>query len=340
MAGAGMGLVFAPSASALLSVVSPAQAGQASGTNNAIREVGGVFGVAVLATVFSESGAFTSPQGFVDGVVPALWVASAVVGARRGHRPGAAPPRAARPARPSRRSRRRRSPKVRGMHEPLEGIAEADAVLGRPFPLPSAALPLARWVDVVQVGEHGVEVAWNLDDTRPGAPGRLALYAGLEPPPERDLPDAGEARGRGRDRRAHGGAARGAAVAAPRDRAARGSATACTCGSRPRGRGSSRRCWRWRVRCRVAGALGGRLHRNELMGMAGRRAAGPERVPALVRHRSRQPLRQGSTASAATSRAGRCTRSCAGCCWPPRWRRSSSPTSSPPTPSSPGRAAR
>ena len=81
MAGAGMGLVFAPSAGALLSVVSPAQAGQASGTNNAIREVGGVFGVAVLATVFSESGAFTSPQGFVDGIVPALWVASAVVAA-------------------------------------------------------------------------------------------------------------------------------------------------------------------------------------------------------------------------------------------------------------------
>jgi len=81
MAGAGMGLVFAPSASALLSVVSPAQAGQASGTNNAIREVGGVFGVAVLATVFSGSGAFTSPQTFVDGVVPALWVASAVVAA-------------------------------------------------------------------------------------------------------------------------------------------------------------------------------------------------------------------------------------------------------------------
>ena len=58
------------------------------------------------------------------------------------------------------------------MHEPLEGIADADAVLGRPFPLPSAALPLARWVDVIQVGEHGVEVAWNLDDTRSGAPGR------------------------------------------------------------------------------------------------------------------------------------------------------------------------
>ncbi len=78
------------------------------------------------------------------------------------------------------------------MHEPLEGIAQADAVLGRPFPLPSAALPLARWVDVVHVAERGVEVAWNLDDTRPGTPGRVALYAGLDAPPDRDLPDAGE----------------------------------------------------------------------------------------------------------------------------------------------------
>ena len=79
LAGAGMGLVFAPSASALLSVVSPAQAGQASGTNNAIREVGGVFGVAVLSTIFSGSGSLTSTQGFVDGAVPALWVGAAVV---------------------------------------------------------------------------------------------------------------------------------------------------------------------------------------------------------------------------------------------------------------------
>jgi hypothetical protein len=78
------------------------------------------------------------------------------------------------------------------MHEPLEGIAAADAILGRRFPLPSAPLPLARWVDVVQVAERGVEVAWNLDDTRPGSPGRLALYAGIGPPPARELPEAGE----------------------------------------------------------------------------------------------------------------------------------------------------
>lgn len=80
------------------------------------------------------------------------------------------------------------------MHEPLEGIADADALLSRPFPLPALPLPLARWVDVVQLAEHGAEVAWNLDDTRAAAPGRLALYAGLEAPPEHDLPGAGAAR--------------------------------------------------------------------------------------------------------------------------------------------------
>jgi hypothetical protein len=76
------------------------------------------------------------------------------------------------------------------MHEPLDGIGAADELLQRPFPLPSVPVPLCRWVDVVQTAEHGVEVAWNLDDTRKHTPGRLALYAGKTPPPHRDLPQA------------------------------------------------------------------------------------------------------------------------------------------------------
>lgn len=72
--------------------------------------------------------------------------------------------------------------------EPLEGIGAADAHLGRPVPLPLAALPLARWVEVLAVSPEAVEIAWNLDDTRPGAPGRLALYAGRDAPPDRGLP--------------------------------------------------------------------------------------------------------------------------------------------------------
>ena len=79
MAGTGMALVFAPSANALLSSVRPSEAGQASGANNTIREVGGVLGVAVLASVFTSSGGYGSPQAYVDGLIPAVWVGAAVL---------------------------------------------------------------------------------------------------------------------------------------------------------------------------------------------------------------------------------------------------------------------
>jgi EmrB/QacA subfamily drug resistance transporter len=79
MAGAGMALVFAPAANAVLGAVRPEEAGQASGATNTIREVGGVLGVAVLATVFSSNGGMVSPQAYVDGLVPAVWVGAAVL---------------------------------------------------------------------------------------------------------------------------------------------------------------------------------------------------------------------------------------------------------------------
>jgi MFS family permease len=79
MAGAGMALVFAPSAAAVLSAVRGDQAGQASGAANAIRETGGVLGVAVLASVFTGAGGYGSAQAFVAGVVPAMWVGVAVL---------------------------------------------------------------------------------------------------------------------------------------------------------------------------------------------------------------------------------------------------------------------
>ncbi|HEY2716759.1 MAG TPA: DHA2 family efflux MFS transporter permease subunit [Solirubrobacterales bacterium] len=81
LAGTGMALVFAPSASAVLNSVRTEEAGQASGATNAIRELGGTFGIAVLATVFSSAGGYGSPQAFVDGMVPALWVGTAVLAA-------------------------------------------------------------------------------------------------------------------------------------------------------------------------------------------------------------------------------------------------------------------
>jgi EmrB/QacA subfamily drug resistance transporter len=81
LAGAGMALVFAPSANAVLSAVRTDQAGQASGATNAIRELGGVLGIAILATVFTSHGSYTSPDAFVSGLVPAMWVGVAVLAA-------------------------------------------------------------------------------------------------------------------------------------------------------------------------------------------------------------------------------------------------------------------
>ena len=81
LAGTGMALVFAPSANAVLQSVRPEEAGQASGATNAIREVGGVMGVAVLASVFAANGGYTDPVAFTDGVTAALPIAAAVLAA-------------------------------------------------------------------------------------------------------------------------------------------------------------------------------------------------------------------------------------------------------------------
>jgi EmrB/QacA subfamily drug resistance transporter len=81
LSGTGMAMFFAPVANVVLSAVRPEEEGQASGANNAIREVGGVFGVAVLASVFAHYGGYGTPQTFVDGLTPAIWVGAAVVGA-------------------------------------------------------------------------------------------------------------------------------------------------------------------------------------------------------------------------------------------------------------------
>src|SRR5262245_2456757 len=79
ISGIGMGLFFAPVANIVLSSVRPEQEGQASGANNAIRELGGVFGVAVLASVFTHYGSYATPETFSDGVVPAVWIGAIVV---------------------------------------------------------------------------------------------------------------------------------------------------------------------------------------------------------------------------------------------------------------------
>jgi EmrB/QacA subfamily drug resistance transporter len=81
LSGIGMALYFAPVANVVLSSVKPEEEGQASGANNAIRELGGVFGVAVLASVFAHYGGYGTGQSFVDGLTPAIYVGAGLVAA-------------------------------------------------------------------------------------------------------------------------------------------------------------------------------------------------------------------------------------------------------------------
>jgi MFS family permease len=79
VSGIGMAMFFAPVATMVLGSVRRSEEGIASGATNALRELGGVFGVAVLASVFAARGGYGSGQAFVDGLRPAVAVGAAGV---------------------------------------------------------------------------------------------------------------------------------------------------------------------------------------------------------------------------------------------------------------------
>ncbi|NHT17381.1 DHA2 family efflux MFS transporter permease subunit [Cellulomonas sp. IC4_254] len=79
LAGIGMGLTFAPSATAVLSGMAPDDHGTASSTNSTLREVGVALGVAVLTAVFTAAGGTISPDGFDAGLRPAVLTGAAVL---------------------------------------------------------------------------------------------------------------------------------------------------------------------------------------------------------------------------------------------------------------------
>ena len=80
IAGVGTSFCFPTVANAIMSSIPIQDAGVASGTNSAIRELGGVVGVAVLASVFIHHGGYTNPHAFIAGFTPAVWVAVGLSG--------------------------------------------------------------------------------------------------------------------------------------------------------------------------------------------------------------------------------------------------------------------
>ena len=80
VAGIGMGLVFAPSSTAVLANMVPDDHAKASGTNSTLREIGVALGVAVLTAVFTGTGGTLTPTGYVHAAVPAVLVGAGVLG--------------------------------------------------------------------------------------------------------------------------------------------------------------------------------------------------------------------------------------------------------------------
>lgn len=78
-AGIGMGLVFAPSSTAVLANIAEADTAKASGTNSTLREIGVALGIAVMTAVFTGAGGELTPTGYVDAAVPAIVVGAAVL---------------------------------------------------------------------------------------------------------------------------------------------------------------------------------------------------------------------------------------------------------------------
>ena len=79
VSGVGMSLFFGPAANVVLGSVRREEEGIASGASNAIRELGGVFGIAILGAVFSARGGYASGASFVAGLTPAVWGGAAGV---------------------------------------------------------------------------------------------------------------------------------------------------------------------------------------------------------------------------------------------------------------------
>jgi MFS family permease len=72
LAGCGVSVAIPATMSAVMTAAPPAAIGQASGTLNMLRQLGGVFGVAICAAVFAANGRYGSPTSFVSGFGPAM----------------------------------------------------------------------------------------------------------------------------------------------------------------------------------------------------------------------------------------------------------------------------
>jgi MFS family permease len=78
IAGCGVSMAIPATQNGVINAVAANEIGKASGTFNMLRQLGGAFGVAILAAVFAGFGSFGSPQAFSNGFAVAIGVSAAL----------------------------------------------------------------------------------------------------------------------------------------------------------------------------------------------------------------------------------------------------------------------
>ena len=76
VAGVGVSLAIPAAQNSVLASMSLEALGKAAGANSMMRELGGVFGIAVVVATFASAGGYASAQAFTDGFGPAIGVAA------------------------------------------------------------------------------------------------------------------------------------------------------------------------------------------------------------------------------------------------------------------------
>jgi hypothetical protein len=69
-------MTFPAAQNSVVGSVPPDAIGKAAGTNSTVRELGGVFGIALSVAIFAGAGSYASPEAFSDGFVAAIAVSA------------------------------------------------------------------------------------------------------------------------------------------------------------------------------------------------------------------------------------------------------------------------
>jgi MFS family permease len=78
VAGVGVSMAIPSGQNSVVGSVARDAVGKAAGANSMMRELGGVFGIAITVAVFAGAGSYASTQAFTDGFAPAIGVAAAL----------------------------------------------------------------------------------------------------------------------------------------------------------------------------------------------------------------------------------------------------------------------